>query len=679
MSDELKDNITVPMEDFFEEAEKDYTIFDEQAWKRGKGYACPSFPMFDKYMEGLTEGLYMFAGESNTGKALELTTPLLLTNGTWTTIGDCKVGQKVFGDDGHPTTIIAKSKIFTDHKCYEITFDDRTTLIADADHVWKVYKKIGAKPVEDLIITTKDMLQDWNKYDRYSYRVPMQDTFKTHKKETKMHPYILGLWLASGNKRKNKIWCKDSEYDFLHDEIYACGYNIKNYVQHSETNVYFSINDGSFVTNLKKEEVYNNKHIPKQYLYNSLENRQELLKGIMDGIGYVDNKGVVEITFGSTNKVSKDFGILLSSLSIKYTKVEKDVFVDNKKYKAIRYYFAASKTNPCFKNPEKYNKLKNTLSEKSFKYKTIINIKEVETRPMQCIQVNNTSHCYCVGEALTVTHNTALALTLMMDYCLNPDNKLYGIYFSLDDTKEEVIPRVIASKEIIPISVVSKPTRYQEIVDEGGEEGYKYSEMLKKRTEGLEFLKSKKNQFRIVDGTKIENGEQILDFCKKAQAYVKSFDPDNNIIVCIDSLMDIRWATKNFQTDKQINDYTAKEVKRWAAEELKVPVFGTLHLRKIEQNRRPNIGDVKESGRYAYEASTLFVVHNDMSRNKQNSAIFSVSPDNEKIPIIEIDWAKNKKSSYKGRTFCNFHTNYSRVTECSEETSQRFIDLIFSS
>lgn len=676
MSEEL-DNTVVPMEDFFEEAEKEYNLFDEQAWKRGEGYSCPSFPIFDKYMEGLTEGLYMFAGESNTGKALKLDTPLLLTNGTWTTIGECEVGQKVFGDDGKPTTILAKSEIFTDHNCYEITFDDKSTLIADEDHLWKVFKRLSNR-IEEQIISTKEMLSDWNKNNRYTYRVPMQKNFSIKEKKLIINPYILGYWLGNGNSSKNKFWSHNLDFDFIENEFEKRNYTIKEFVYHTENGKYFTVTNHKLKNRLKELNLLKNKHIPKDFLFSSEEQRLELLKGIMDSNGNCDSKGIIEITFSEKNKISKDFGTLLSSLGIKYTKTKRNIIKDEKEYPSIRFFFSVDKNNSVFLNPEKTKKLRDKLQARTFQYKTIINIRKVDTEPMQCIQVDNVSHCYCVGENLTVTHNTALALTLMMDYCLNPSNKLYGIYFSLDDVKEEVIPRVIASKEIIPISVAAKPARYQKIVDEAGEDSPRYEEMLEKRSQGLEYLKSQKSRFRIVDGTKIENGEQILDFCIKAQAYVKSIDPDNNIIICIDSLMDIRWAIKNFQTEKQVNDYVAKEVKRWAAEILKVPIFGTLHLRKIEQNRRPNIGDVKESGRYAYEASTLFVVHNDMSRNKQNSAIFSVTPDNEKIPIIEIDWAKNKKSSFKGRTFCNFHTNYSRVTECSEEASQRFIDLIFS-
>ena len=274
---------------------------------------------------------------------------------------------------------------------------------------------------------------------------------------------------------------------------------------------------------------------------------------------------------------------------------------------------------------------------------------------------------------------TALMLQLLFDYCTHSDNKLFGIFFSLDDTKKEIIPRLIASKEMIPISVCSKPQRYRDAIDRGDEGSTGYEELLRKRQEGLDYLKSLNRSFKIKDGTQITSGEQILDCCKKLQMYVKSFDPDANIIVGIDSLSDITFAGKNFKSDKELNDHIAKQVKKWAVEVLDVPIFGSLHLKKIEQNRRPVIGDVKESGRYAYEASALFLVHNDVNKNKQSATIYSSGEeDSEKMPVIELDWAKNKKSSYKGRTYHYFTPNYSRVTECSIEAMKRFDALIYT-
>lgn len=274
---------------------------------------------------------------------------------------------------------------------------------------------------------------------------------------------------------------------------------------------------------------------------------------------------------------------------------------------------------------------------------------------------------------------SALMMNLMYDYCTNPDNKLYGLYYSLDDSKDEIIPRFVAMDQLIPIGVAAKPKRYEEMVENGEEGSAVYQEWLDKREDGLQRLKELKRQFKIIDGEKITCAEQLLDHARKAQMYVKAYDPDYNIIVGIDSLSDLTFASKNFKSDKELNDHIAKQVKHWAVTELKVPIFGSLHLKKFEQNRRPQVGDVKESGRYIYEASVLFLVHNDVNKNKQSSTIYYNEDDtDEKMPILELDWAKNKKSSYKGKTHHYFTPNYSKITECSTDVMRRFDALIYT-
>ena len=81
---------------------------------------------------------------------------------------------------------------------------------------------------------------------------------------------------------------------------------------------------------------------------------------------------------------------------------------------------------------------------------------------------------------------SALLTNLIFDYCTNADNNLFGIYFALDDTKNELIPRLISMHESIPISVGAKPQRYQEAVEQGIEGSGIYAEYLEKRQHGLE-------------------------------------------------------------------------------------------------------------------------------------------------------------------------------------------------
>lgn len=233
--------------------------------------------------------------------------------------------------------------------------------------------------------------------------------------------------------------------------------------------------------------------------------------------------------------------------------------------------------------------------------------------------------------------------------------------------------------QLIPISAAGKPYRYQETIDQLGEGSATCQELLNKRQQGLQRLKELNKHFKIMDGVKISCGEQLIDHAKKVQLYVKSYDPEYNIIIAIDSLSDITWAEKSFKSDKELNDHIAKEVKKWAVEVLKVPIFGSLHLRKLNQNRRPNVDDCKESGKYIYEASTLFLVHNDVSKNKQSASVYyNMEGNDEKQPVLELNWAKNKKSSYKGNTHHYFSPNYSKVTECSLDVMKRFDALIYT-
>ena len=282
---------------------------------------------------------------------------------------------------------------------------------------------------------------------------------------------------------------------------------------------------------------------------------------------------------------------------------------------------------------------------------------------------------------------TAVVMNLIWQICTYAANKLFGIYYSLDDNTNEVIPRLIAMNQEIPISVASKPQRYLDFLEQTKnvldpaimEQRDAVTTYLDKRQIGLEELKAANKQLLVIDRERIHNLEELLDHAKKVQLYVKSFNPDNNIIIAIDSLADLTVDSKKFNTDRERIDYISQAVKRAANIDLKIPVLGTYHLRKLNHSGRPTLDDVKESGRLVYEASMVFLVFNDVSKNKEAASVFYSVEDNEyKQPIIELDWAKNKKSSYKGRTYHYFIPDYSKVIECEETVHKRYDALIYT-
>lgn len=275
---------------------------------------------------------------------------------------------------------------------------------------------------------------------------------------------------------------------------------------------------------------------------------------------------------------------------------------------------------------------------------------------------------------------TAIMLNVMEDLCMHAPNKLFGIYFSLDDSKNKVIPRLIAMREVVPINVISKPGRYQEMIDMGHENTLEFQEYLNKRKAGLDALKSDSNKLAVFDSQEIKCWDDLHETVKNIYYYVKAQDEEANIIVGIDSLKDIvlEGAFAKLSTNERV-DEISKRVKDMSVA-FNCIVFGSMHLRKLNGNRRPTLDDLKDSNTLEFELDCCFLVYNDVSKNKQSAKIFRYDDeqDTEKRPVIEIDWAKNKISSYKGVSFCNFSPEYSKCIEVSEAAAETYNNRLYT-
>jgi len=95
-------------------------------------FLSPHVAMTRNYPPGIS-----IVGSPGGGKALALDTPIATPTG-WTTIGEIQIGDQVFAPDGTPTVVVDTSPVFTDHDCYLVTFDDGTSILADAGHRWEI-------------------------------------------------------------------------------------------------------------------------------------------------------------------------------------------------------------------------------------------------------------------------------------------------------------------------------------------------------------------------------------------------------------------------------------------------------------------------------------------------------------------------------------------------------------
>jgi hypothetical protein len=141
-------------------------------------------------------------------KALKLDTPVLTPNG-WSTIGTLKIGQQVYGLDGKPTTIIAKSEIFQ-KPCFRVTINTGETFVASEDHLWTIGKKDWTSGYKTM--TTRELFERGDKF----VRLPGHEALHMDAVDFILDPYVLGAWLGDGTTSDGGFTSADIE---IVDEI----------------------------------------------------------------------------------------------------------------------------------------------------------------------------------------------------------------------------------------------------------------------------------------------------------------------------------------------------------------------------------------------------------------------------------------------------------------------------
>jgi replicative DNA helicase len=150
---------------------------------------------------------------------------------------------------------------------------------------------------EEVIMTPEEYISKSNFIKQHLTRVTsngveMKDTFEG------IPPYLLGLWVGDGRKQAFTILVnKDEEPELLHYlGMIAQMKNIPFELKKSDSPKIVEFAFKGINQSLRDIGVYNNKHIPEQYIKSSIDTRLQLLAGLIDSDGYSDKKkGNIEI------------------------------------------------------------------------------------------------------------------------------------------------------------------------------------------------------------------------------------------------------------------------------------------------------------------------------------------------------------------------------------------------
>lgn len=404
-----------------------------------------------------TEGFYdraklRFHYNDECGKCHSKGTKVLMYNGDIKCVEDVLVGDILMGDDSTPRMVTSLARGIDD--MYEVIPNKGDAFGCNKAHILSIkrgskVKYKGFSFNDTINISIEDYLKSSNNFKQHAmlYRVGV------HWKENRhsLDPYMLGVWLGDGTSRAPQISICDKEViSYLNS---FCKKNklslrkVDDVTYHLTTGVAGSKNN-ALANALKKLNLIQNKHIPREYLIDSKRNRLKLLAGLIDTDGHADkNARRYEIT-QVRKALAEQICFLASSLgfysSLKYKKTsmkrEDGTYYIGDAYR-VEIYGLTLHEIPCKVKRKKYSKIKSPHKNTRNPLRSGFKVKYVGKGDYYGFTITG-NHLYLLHD-FTVTHNTIEANIysrhLKVRPALSEGNKFIGLEINTSTVGDMII------------------------------------------------------------------------------------------------------------------------------------------------------------------------------------------------------------------------------------------------
>ena len=417
------------VKDFFKEKEIDYILNDNRVKpEQNANFKLVDYIDSDKkiplklrpYQQDIINKCRereVIQAATGAGKALPLDTDILTPNG-FVKMRDIHVGSVVYDENGEKTNVIAEFPQSELKQKYKITFNDGSYVICCKDHLWKYDVKTNIKHHKWKVNNIVDIINKYGlkKNKSLNIYIPVCKPIKFDKKELFIPPYLMGALLGDGGFTQNTISFTNVEKDVIDKvNLLVSTWGVfKRRKNKSHPQLHFV----GGKNNLFKKYIENTFHhansktkfIPNEYKMSSIEDRLELIRGLIDTDGSINEKGHIKIGFVS-EQLAKDLQFVLQSLGYR-----SKMTIGKRKGKNNTYnLYIRGCDDKLFSSIKHKERFKHRKVGKNHHYDIlkIVSVEPLDKKSeMKCITVDSPLHTYICKDFI-VTHNT-----LMMAGCI---------------------------------------------------------------------------------------------------------------------------------------------------------------------------------------------------------------------------------------------------------------------
>ncbi|WP_413966290.1 replicative DNA helicase [Actinacidiphila polyblastidii] len=483
-------------------------------------------------LDSLTNGLHpgqmiVIAARPAMGKALALDTPLP-TPGGWTTMGEVQVGDLLLSAEGQPTRIVATTEVMTGRPCYEVTFDDGTKVVADADHQWLTETRASRRSARQdggAVRTTKEIaatLRCTGPADRrLNHSVVNATPLELPDRELPVSPHTLGVRLGA------EAGAADGE--------------------------------GA---------------IPAAYLRASAAQRTELLRGLLDSAGTVTATGSARLAV-SGRALAESVSELLTSLG-------------------HRCRTTARRVRGRTGEPATVHTVAFTTAGRTRRF--ITEVREIESVPVRCVEVDNPRHLYLATRSMVPTHNSTLALDFARTCSIA--HKMPSVIFSLEMGRNEIAMRLLSAEARVALHHMRSGTMTDD-------DWTKVARRMSDVTEAPLYIDDSPNLSMM----------EIRAKCRR----LKQRNDLRLVVIDYLQLMQSGGSRRAESRQQEVSDMSRNL--KLLAKELEVPVIALSQLNRGPEQRtdkRPMVSDLRESGSIEQDADMVILLHREDAYEKES-------------------------------------------------------------